>query len=61
MLAQILVCEKLDKYLSFKTVDLMTKEEMVLRILDGEEYIEVENQTSRLKTVEQVHIREMTE
>ena len=54
LLAQILICEKLDRYMSGQTIDSLSKEEMVNRILDGHNYVELEHQTPRLKTVDQM-------
>ena len=53
LLAQILVCEGLDKYMTGKTIDQTSKEDLVHRILDGQQYVDVEYQTARLKTVVQ--------
>jgi len=53
LLAQIIVCEKLDRYISCRTIESFSKEDLVNRILEGEEYIELEHQTSKLKTVSQ--------
>ena len=53
LLAQILVCEGLDKYMTGKTIDQTSKEDLVSRILYGQQYVDVEYQTARLKTVVQ--------
>ena len=56
LLAQILICEKLDLYISGRTIDSFSQEDLVSRIIDAEHYIELEHQTSKLKTISQVQI-----
>ena len=54
LLAQILICEKLDKYLAGRPIESFTKEELVNRLMEGDEYIEPEGtKTSKPKTVSQ--------
>ena len=48
LLAQILVCEGLDRFLGAQTIESNTKEDLVKRILDGEDFVEFEVQTSRV-------------
>jgi hypothetical protein len=43
LLAQILVCEKLDRFISGRTIDSFSQEDLVSRILDAENYIELEH------------------
>jgi len=63
LLAQILICERLDKYLQGRSIDSISKEELVNRLMDGDQYIEKDShQTSRLKTVsEQEKLNEIEE
>jgi hypothetical protein len=51
LIAQIIICEKLDKYISGRTIDSFSREELVDRLMEGDHYIDVEHQTSKLKTV----------
>lgn len=51
LLAQIIICEKLDRFISGRTITSLSKEDLVNRILEGDQYIELEHQTSKLKTV----------
>ena len=53
LIAQIIICEKLDKYISGRTIDSFSKEELVDRLMEGDHYIDIEQQTSKLKTVSQ--------
>jgi len=36
LLAQIIICEKLDKYISCRTIESFSKEDLVNRILEGD-------------------------
>jgi hypothetical protein len=36
LLAQILICEKLDKYIAGRTIETFTKEELVDRLMEGD-------------------------
>jgi hypothetical protein len=51
LLAQILVCEGLDRYIGAETIETTPKENLVKRILDGEDFVEFELMTSRVQTV----------
>lgn len=51
LLAQILVCEGLDRYMGAATIETTPKEDLVKRILDGEDFVEFELMTSRVQTV----------
>ena len=51
MLAQILVCEGLDRFMGATTIEITQKEDLVKRILDGADYVEFELMTSRVQTV----------
>lgn len=51
LLAQILVCEGLDRYMGAQTIETTPKEDLVKRILDGEDFVEFELMTSRVQTV----------
>lgn len=53
LIAQIIICEGLDRYISGRTIDSYSKDELVDRLMEGEHYIELDHQTSRLKTVQQ--------
>ena len=48
LLAQIVVCEGLDRFMGAITIDTTTKEELVDRIIDGEDFVELEAMTSRV-------------
>jgi len=48
LLAQIIVCEGLDRFMGAVTIETYTKEELVKRILDGEDFVEFELMTSRV-------------
>jgi len=43
LLAQILVCEKLDRWISNRSIESFSQEDLVARILDGDQYIEIEH------------------
>lgn len=43
LLAQILVCEKLDRFISGRTIESFSQEDLVARIIDAENYIELEH------------------
>ena len=51
MLAQILVCEGLDRFMGATTIEITQKEDLVKRILDGADFVEFELMTSRVQTV----------
>lgn len=51
MLAQILVCEGLDRFMGATTIEVTQKEDLVKRILDGADFVEFELMTSRVQTV----------
>lgn len=51
LLAQILVCEGLDRFLGPSSIDLTPKEDLVKRILEGQDFVEFEVMTSRVKTL----------
>lgn len=51
LLAQILVCEGLDRYMGAETIETATKDDLVKRILDGQDFVEFEVMTSRVQTV----------
>ena len=51
LLAQILVCEGLDRFMGAKTIEQTSKEDLVKRILEGEDFVEFELQTSRVQTI----------
>ena len=51
LLAQILVCEGLDRYMGAIVIETTLKENLVKRILDGEDFVEFELMTSRVQTV----------
>lgn len=51
LLAQILVCEGLDRYIGAKTIEQVSKEDLIKRILDGDSYVEFEVMTSRVQTL----------
>ena len=48
LLAQILVCEGLDRFMGPSTIGTTSKEDLVSRILDGEDFVELEVMTSRV-------------
>ena len=48
LLAQILVCEGLDRFMGALTIESNPKEMLVKRILDGEDFVEFELMTSRV-------------
>lgn len=48
LLAQILVCEGLDRFMGAQTIEIQPKEALVKRILDGEDFVEMELMTSRV-------------
>lgn len=43
LIAQIIICEKLDKYISGRTIDSFTKEELVDRLMEGDHYIDMDH------------------
>jgi len=51
LLAQILVCEGLDRFMGATTIEANSKDDLVKRILDGENFVEFELVTSRVQTV----------
>lgn len=51
LLAQILVCEGLDRFMGAGTIESTPKEDLVKRILEGEDFVEFELMTSRVQTV----------
>ena len=51
LLAQILVCEGLDRFMGANTIEANSKDDLVKRILDGEDFVEFELMTSRVQTV----------
>ena len=53
LLAQIIVCEGLDRFISGRTIESLPKEDLLNRIMEGDLYIECDRQTSKLKTVSQ--------
>lgn len=48
LLAQILVCESLDRFMGATTIETTSKENLVKRILDGADFVEFEVMTSRV-------------
>jgi hypothetical protein len=40
LLAQIIVCEGLDRFINGRTIELMPKEDLLNRIMEGDLYIE---------------------
>jgi len=51
LLAQIIICEGLDRFLGAQTIENTSKEDLVNRILDGANYVEFELMTSRVQTI----------
>lgn len=51
LLAQIIVCEGLDRFMGAQTIEHTTKEDLARRILDGDNFVEFEMMTSRVQTI----------
>ena len=51
LLAQIIVCEGLDRFMGANTIDSVDKEHLVTRILDGDDFVEFEQMTNRVQTI----------
>jgi hypothetical protein len=42
LIAQIIICERLDRFISGRTIESFSKDELIDRLMEGENYIEME-------------------